>query len=31
MKTMRFISKRTAIAVNLSQSGKLRQLKIEKT
>ena len=26
MKTMRFVSKRTAIAANPSQSGRLRQL-----
>ena len=31
MKTMKFASKRTAIAANPSQSGKLRQLRIEKT
>ena len=30
MKTMKNVSKRTAIAANLSQSGKLRQLRIEK-
>ena len=31
MKTMKFVSKRTAIAANPSQSGELKQLRIEKT
>ena len=31
MKTMKYATKRTAIAANPSQSGKLRQLRIENT
>ena len=31
MKTMKFVSKKTATAANPSQSDKLKQLRIEKT
>ena len=31
MKTMKIVSKRTAIAANPNQSGKLKQLRIERT
>ena len=31
MKTMKNVSKRTAIAANLSQSGKSKQLRTERT
>ena len=31
MKTMKYATKRTAIAANPNQSGKLKQLRIERT